>query len=195
MALLNTLPFRGKVEALLSRPTRAGGFEKSPTGSLQLSFAGPEDCHGGLTRESDSRTLPLYPRGIAIRNVRQLTLLSAEELAEIAARLAIPQIDPAWFGANMVVSGIPDLTLLPPSTRLQFPSGATIVVDMQNMPCSQIAKVVERHHPGTQFKVVEAAMHKRGVTAWVEREGSVATGDEIKIVTPPNRLYPHMAAV
>ncbi|MFO1032692.1 MAG: MOSC domain-containing protein [Hyphomicrobiales bacterium] len=191
MALLTTLPFRGKVEALLSRPSRAGGFEKTPQDRVDLSFAGPEDCHGGLTRESDSRTLPLYPRGIAIRNVRQVTLLSLEELAEIAARLAIPAIDPSWFGANLVVSGIPDFTLLPPSTRLQFPLGATLVVDMENMPCSQIAKVVEQHHPGTQFKVVEAAMHKRGVTAWVEREGLVAAGDAIKIVIPPNRLYPH----
>ena len=71
------------------------------------------------------------------------------------------------------------------------PLGATIVVDMENYPCSQIAKVVEQHHPGTQFKVVQASMHKRGVTAWVEREGVVKTGDAIKIVTPPNRLYPH----
>ncbi len=191
MTLLNVLPFQGKVESLLARTSRADGFVKTETGSLNLSFAGPEDCHGGLTRKSDVRTLPLYKRDIDIRNVRQLTVVSVEELADIAARLAIADVKAEWLGANMVVSGIPDFTLLPPSTRLQFPSGATIVVDMENYPCSQIAKVVDEHHSGTRFRVVEAAMHKRGVTAWVECQGEVKTGDAIKIVTPPNRLYPH----
>ena len=191
MTLLNVLPFQGKVESLLARASRDEGFVKAQTNQLSLTFAGPDDCHAGLTRKSDSRTLPLYKRNIDIRNVRQLTLLSVEELAEVAVRLNIPEVKPEWLGANMLVSGIPDFTLLPPSTRLQFPSGATIVIDMENYPCSQIAKVVDQHHPGTQFKVVQAAMHKRGVTAWVEREGVVKAGDAIKIVTPPNRLYPH----
>jgi MOSC domain len=195
MALLTTLPFAGRVEALLKRPSREHGFEKTACQSLSLHFSGPEDCHGGLTRQSDSRTLTLYPRGIDIRNVRQLTLLSVEDLADIAARLAIPKMEASWLGANIVVSGIPDFSHLPPSTRLQFSSGATIVVDMENMPCSQIAKAVEEHHPGTQFKVVRAATGKRGVTAWVEREGDVAMGDTMKVVIPPNRLYPHADAV
>jgi MOSC domain len=192
MTLLTILPFQGEVTALLQRPSRDTGFEKATTESLHLLFSGPEgDCHAGLTRKSDSRTLPLYKRDVDIRNVRQITLLAEEELADIASRLSIPTIDPAWFGANLVLKNIPDFTLLPPSTRLQFPSGATLVVDMENYPCSQIAKVVERHHPGTQFKVVQAAMHKRGVTAWVEREGEVKKGDSIKIVIPPNRIYAH----
>ena len=192
MALLTKLPFQGKVEALLSRPSRDAGFEKSPTGSLTLKFAGPEnDCHTGLTRAADSRTLPLYKRDTEIRNVRQLTVLSREELDDVAKALGIPSIDPSWFGANIVVSGIPDLTLLPPSTRLQFSSGATIVNDMENMPCSQIAEVVGRHYPEVQFKLVKSATHKRGITAWVEREGTVAVGDAVTLVIPPNRLYPH----
>jgi hypothetical protein len=192
MPLLNVLPFQGKVESLLKRASRETGFEKAGTDAISLTFAGPaDDCHTGLTRKSDSRTLPLYKRDIDIRNVRQITILSVEELKEVAARLDIPAIDPGWFGANLVVSGIPDLSLLPPSTRLQFPSNATLVVDMENAPCSQIAKAVERHHPGTQFKVVEAATHKRGLTAWVEREGEVRMSDAIRIVTPPNRLYLH----
>jgi MOSC domain len=191
MTLLKILPFQGKVESLLRRPSRADGFVKVKIDGLRLGFAGPDDCHAGLTRKSDSRTLPLYKRNIDIRNVRQVTILSVEELADIAARLAVPNLEAEWLGANMVVSGIPDFTLLPPSTRLQFPSGATLVVDMENYPCSQIAKVVDDHHPGTRFQVVEAAMHKRGVTAWVEREGDVMPGDAIKIVIPPQRLYPH----
>jgi MOSC domain len=192
MTLLNILPFQGEVTQILARQSRDTGFEKTPMSHMTLRFSGPEgDCHTGLTRKSDSRTLPLYKRDIDIRNVRQITLLAEEELTEIAERLKIPRIDPSWFGANIVVKSIPDFTLLPPSTRLQFTSGATLVVDMENYPCLQIAKVVERHHPGTQFNVVKAALHKRGLTAWVEREGAIAAGDRIKIIIPPNRLYPH----
>ena len=192
MPLQTKLSFMGKVEQLLARLSRNDGFDKQQRQTLSLKLSGPEgDCHTGLTRLSDSRTLLTYKRNTVIRNVRQLTILSVEELADMATRLGIPAVEPEWLGANMLLSGIPDLSLLPPSTRLQFPSGATIVVDMENYPCSQIAKVVDEHHPGSRFKVVEAAMHKRGVTAWVEREGDVSAGDNIKIITPPNRLYPH----
>ena len=192
MTLLNVLPITGRVAMLLQRPSREHGFVKAPADALTLTFDGPQgDCHAGPTRKSDTRTKTLYERGIDIRNVRQVTILSAEELREVAGRLEIAAIDPGWFGANMVLEGIPDLTLLPPSTRLQFPSNATIVVDMENYPCSQIAAVVEEHHAGIGRKVVRAAMHKRGVTAWVEREGDVRLGDTVRVVIPPNRTYPH----
>jgi MOSC domain len=191
MPLLTKLKISGCVKQIHARPDRKTGFEKPATGVLALSFEGPDDCHSGLTRKSDSRTLALYKRGIDIRNVRQLTLVSDEELADIAMNAGIPAIQPEWFGCNIVTTGIPDLSLLPPSTRLQFPSGATIVVDMENMPCKQIADVVALHHPEVQFRLIEAARHKRGVTAWVEREGSVQAGDSIAIFIPPQRIYTH----
>ncbi len=196
MPLLTKLPKPGRVELLLQRASRDAGFEKAETERILLRFSGPEgDCHAGLNRPSDSRTLQLYKRNTDIRNVRQVTILSAEELDATAQALGIPHIDPSWFGANMVVSGVPDFTLLLPSTRLQFPSGATLVIDMENLPCSQIAAVVARHHPEAQFKVVPAAMHRRGVTAWVEREGEVRAGDAMTVWLPPNRPYPHMPVV
>lgn len=196
MALLSKLPFQGKVESLLLRPSRETGFEKSPTGRMMLRLSGPEgDCHTGLTRPSDSRTLQLYKRDTEIRNVRQITILSEEELAATAEDLGIPKIDPSWFGANIILSGIPDLTLLLPSTRFQFPSGAVLVNDMENLPCGQIAEVVGRHHPEVRFKLVKSATHRRGLTAWVEREGEVKTGDAVTVWLPPNRVYPHAPAV
>ncbi len=192
MALLNKLKLKGTVTQLLLRLSRETGFEKSSTGRLSLKFSGPEgDCHTGLTREADSRTLVLYKRKTEIRNVRQLTLLSEEELSDIAQDLHVPEIKAEWFGANIVIRGIPDLTLLPPSTRLQFPSNATVVVDMENAPCSQIAAVVGRYYPDAQSRLVEAATHKRGVTAWVEREGEVFNGDGVTVIVPPQRQYAH----
>ena len=99
----------------------------------------------------------------------------------------IPEVKPEWVGANLVTSGIPDLTLLPPSTRLQFPSGATLVVDLENAPCRFVADVIAKHHRDAADRWIKAATHKRGVTAWVEREGEVRVGDAITLFLPPQR--------
>jgi MOSC domain-containing protein YiiM len=190
MPLMTKLSFTGRVEALLKNGDRATGLEKSRVDQLKLSFEGIlGDCHSGLVRKADVRTIRQYPRDTPIRNVRQLTLLSVEELAQIAKIMAIPDVRPEWVGANMVTAGIPDLTLLPPSSRMQFPSGATIVVDMENEPCRYPAEIIEKHNPEQKMGFVKAAKHKRGVTAWVEREGDVGLGDEIVIWIPPQRLY------
>lgn len=195
MPLLTKLSFTGRVEALLRNPDRATGLEKSRSQSLRLRFDGIEgDCHGGLTRKADVRTIKQYPRDTPIRNVRQLTLLSVEELSHIAGVMEIPEVKPEWVGANVVTSGIPDLTLLPPSSRLQFPSGATIVVDMENEPCRYPAEIIEKHNPQQKVGFVKAAKHKRGITAWVEREGDVSLQDAITIWIPPQRLYQAGAA-
>jgi len=187
---MTKLSFTGRVEALLANADRATGLEKSRVDRLTLRFEGIDgDCHSGLTRKADVRTLRQYPRDTPIRNVRQLTLLSVEELADIAGVMAIREVKPEWVGANVVTSGIPDLTLLPPSSRMQFPSGATIVVDMENEPCRYPAEIIEKHNPDQKVGFVKAAKNKRGVTAWVEREGKVAPGDEIVIWIPPQRLY------
>ena len=92
-------------------------------------------------------------------------------------------------GANLLLSGIPDLTLLPPSSRLIFSSGASLVVDMQNAPCAYPGKVIDEHHPGKGKGFPRAAIDRRGLTAWVEREGSIATGDNVELHIPPQRIY------
>lgn len=192
MSVVTKLEFLGRVEQLLSTVNRDDGFEKQSREHLNLLLSGPEgDCHTGETRLSDSRTLQTYKRNTVIRNVRQMTLISVEEMAEVAAALDIPEMDASWLGANLVTSGIPDLTLLPPSSRLQFPSGATVVIDTENLPCRQVADVIAKSYPDKGPKFVKAATHKRGLTAWVEREGVVSVGDEIKIFIPPQRIYSH----
>ena len=171
------------------------GWKKRKSPRLELVFSGIKgDFHAGLTRKSDVRTIRQYARDTDIRNVRQLTIVSEEELVEIAELMGIPEMKAEWLGANVVTSGIPDLTLLTPSTRLQFPSGATIVIDMENFPCRQVADVVALHHPEAKAGLVTSAMHKRGVTAWVEREGVINGGDDIIVWVPPQRLYAHMGS-
>lgn len=190
--LLSRLPFQGNVDMLLSRPDRDSGLEKQEVKEARLLFSGMEgDCHGGLTRKSDSRMLKQYKRSTPVRNSRQLSMLSVEELEEVAGRMGIPAVKPEWVGANMVTRGIPDLTLLPPGTRLQFASGAMIVVDAENHPCRYPADIIARHHPDAKQGFVKAAMHKRGVVGWVEAEGVIRTGDSIAIWIPPQRIYAH----
>lgn len=190
--LLTKLSFQGSVDLLLVNPDRDRGLEKQAVEQGNLLFSGMAgDCHGGLTRKSDSRMLKQYKRGTPVRNSRQVSILSAEELAEVAQNMAIPAVKPEWVGANMVLRGIPDLTLLPPSTRLQFPSGAMIVVDAENHPCRYPAEIIERHHPEAKKGFVAAAMHKRGVVGWVEAEGTIRIGDRITIWIPPQRIYSH----
>jgi hypothetical protein len=190
--LLTKLPFQGTVDLLLASPDRDRGLEKTAVTEACLRFSGMEgDCHGGLTRPSDSRMLKQYKRGTTVRNSRQLSILAMEELAEVAERMGIPAVRPEWVGANMVARGIPDLTLLPPSSRLQFPSGAMVVIDAENHPCRYPADIIARHHPDARMGFVKAAMHKRGVVAWVEAEGVIRIGDAITIWIPPQRIYSH----
>jgi MOSC domain len=194
-SLLTKAVFTGRATKLLLSADRKSGLEKSEVGKLEISFAGIKgDVHGGLTRKSDSRTLKQYPRNTDIRNVRQLTIVSEEELAEIAVAMGLAEVKAEWLGANLVTKGIPDLTLLTPSSRLQFPSGATLVVDMENHPCRQVAHVILRHHPDVDVGFVKGAWNKRGLTAWVEREGVISEGDDIVTWIPQQRIYPHITA-
>jgi MOSC domain len=191
--LLTKAGFSAKATKLLLSGNRDATLEKSKVNQLDLRFEGiVGDFHAGLTRKSDSRTLKQYPRNTDIRNVRQVTMVSEEELAEIAAAMGIPEAKAEWLGANLVTSGIPDLTLLTPSSRLQFPSGATLVVDMENHPCRQVADVILQHHPDVTVGFVRAAWNKRGLTAWVEREGMISIGDAITVWVPQQRIYPHV---
>lgn len=192
MALVSRIAIEGRVEACLLSAKRETGLEKTKADELTVTFDGiVGDCHFGRSRDSDSRTLKQYPRGTEILNSRQVSIVSVEEMAEVAARLAIPEVKPEWVGANLLVSGIPDFTLLPPSTRMMFSSGVTLIIDIENAPCKYPAEVIERHHPAHGLAFPKVAVHKRGVVARVEKEGIIRKGDVIGLYLPPQRLYPH----
>lgn len=161
-----------------------------PLTEMPLTFAGfSGEVHAGLTRPSCSRVLKQYPRDTEIRNVRQLCVVSAEEMADVAAAVGLEVMDYAWVGASLVLEGIPDLTHLPPSSRLQGPDGVTLVVDMENLPCQEPAVTIEKERPGKGKGFKRAAEGKRGVTAWVEREGTLRLGDEVRLHIPAQRAW------
>ncbi|PHQ83147.1 MAG: sulfurase [Thalassobium sp.] len=157
---------------------------------IDLTFAGVEGAfHAGLTRPSCSRVTAQYPKGTDIRNERQLSIVSEEELALIAADMGVNRIDPARIGATMVIRGIPDFTHVPPSSRLQAPSGATVVVDMENRPCIFPAKSLDVVHPGKGKAFKPAAKGRRGVTAWVAAQGAIALGDTLTLHIPDQKPW------
>jgi len=165
---------------------RAAGLASVPVPALELTFAGPAgEAHGGLTRPSCSRVLGLYPRrGTPIRNSRQVSILSAEELAAIAAVMGLPGLEPGLVGASVVLEGIADFTHVPPASRLLADSGACLTVDLENRPCTLPARPIEAAHPGFGARFKAAAKGRRGVTAWVEAEGRLQTGDWLRLFLP-----------
>ncbi len=171
-------------------PDRASDLQAAPQERLDLNFAGPAgEDHGGLTRPSCSRVLSQYPRDTEIRNTRQLCVMSAEELAAIAAAMGIEKLDPSYMGATLVIEGIADFTHVPPSSRLQAASGATIVVDMENHPCMLPARGIEEDMPGKGAAIKGASKSRRGVTAWVEREGTLVLGEKMRLHIPDQRPW------
>lgn len=161
-----------------------------PLAEMPLTFAGyAGESHAGLTRPSCSRVLKQHPRGTKIRNTRQLCLVSAEEMAEVAVTLGMDRFDYAWVGASVVLEGIPDFTHLPPSSRLQGPDGTTLVVDMLNEPCQEPAVTMAKATGGQGRAFKAAAKGKRGVTAWVEREGTLRLGDVLRLHIPQQRPW------
>lgn len=176
--------FTARVEA--TYVVEGSAVESTPRDALILSYSGiAGDRHEGFVRPAGPRE-PWYPRGTPMRNERQISIVGAEELAEIATSLGIPRLEPAWIGANLVLSGIEHLTRLPPRTLLLFPSGATIRIDGDNDPCRKSGAAIAAHvagRPDLQFAFVKAAKDKRGLVGWVEREGVIRAGDEVRVRT------------
>jgi len=195
MPALMPTEFTARVSWLGANPDRAAGLPSRRLDRMALGFAGHAgETHSGLTRPSCSRVVAQHRKGTEIRNVRQVTILSAEDLAAIAARMGVDTLDPGLAGASVVIEGIPDFTHVPPSSRLQGPDGVTLVVDMENRPCHLPAKPIDAEGPGNGKAFKAAATGRRGVTAWVEREGVLTVGDALRLHIPDQPVWPHLHA-
>ncbi len=190
--MLKPTKIQGCVDALLINRNRSQSLATERLDEVEVDFEGFEgDAHGGLTRPACSRVKLQYAEGTEIRNTRQISVLSVEELVQIARTMRIERLEPGWVGANLVISGIPDLSLLPPSTRLIFAGGVSLVVDMENGPCRHPGEVIDEHFPGHGKYFPKAARHLRGITAWVEKEGKIALGEMVNVHLPVQPPYPH----
>ena len=183
--------FTGKVEAALLCDI-PGSIASSRKDAIQANLEGlPGDRHYGHTFPSNGR-YPEYKRGTEIRNSRQVSIISLEEMQIVAEKIAIPLIPPEWLGANLLISGIPALTLLPPSSRLFFANGVVMVVHGENDPCSHPGGIIQKNHPerpGLSPAFIAAAIHRRGVVAWVEKPGLIQSGEAVTAQIPEQFDY------
>ncbi len=190
-ALINA-GYSGRITWLGKNTNREKTLRSTSVSEGFASFSGFDgESHAGLTRPSCARVVQQYPRGTNIRNTRQFAVCSAEELRQIAMNMGVSEIDPTWLGNSIIIDGIPDFTLIPPSSRLQSQTGATLVVDMENRPCNLPAKVINEELPEQGRKFKASAKGLRGVTAWVEREGLLRVGDLISLHIPKQPVWPH----
>lgn len=175
---------------------RAASLRPAPVQTVRPRFGGMAgDCHAGLTRPSRGRVKARYPaRGTTTRDARQVSLASAGELAATAAALGLDALPPGWVGAKLVLEGVPDLTRIPPASRLVLAGGAALTVDVGNAPGRFPAREIEAGRPGQGKGCVAAARGRRGLTAWVEREGALRLGEAVRVHVPPQRPWPALVA-
>lgn len=188
MPTMKQTPYKAEVVWLGVVPKDSGSLRANAVDRIEFEFGGVAgERHEGVTRPSCVRMSNLYPKGTEIQNVRQLSILAAEELDAIAQALGLETLDPSLLGASLVVRGIPDFTHIPPSARLQGPSGVTLTTDTENRPCVYPAKEIEKDRPGHGKAFLSAAKDLRGVTAWVECPGPLAVGDVMTFFVPDQR--------
>ena len=190
ITILPAQKLRGTVAGVF----KAGGtnFVSTAVEELQLGFEGVVgDFHAGHSRKSGARE-PWYPRDTEIRNERQLSLIAPDEMSVIAQRLDIPEIKPEWIGANLLLEGIGNLTMLPPRTLLFFDGGVTIKIDGDNAPCRLAGRSIANQIEGREdieMGFPKLGQHLRGLVGWVEKPGVIANGEGFEARLPPQWIY------
>jgi hypothetical protein len=181
----------GTVESVLVCD-QSGQLESTRKSEVEASLQGfPGDRHYGFTFPSNGR-FPEYPRGTEIFNTRMVSILSVEEIATTTSLLGVPELLPEWYGANLVFSGIPALTQLPPGTRLFFEGTAVLLVRGDNAPCMNVGRIVQEHYPqraGLGPAFVKAAVDRRGLVAFVERPGTIRPATRVRAEIPDIPSY------
>ena len=128
------------------------------------------------------------PTGTVRRNERQWSGVSMEELAVIRERMDLKEsLAAATLAANICVEGIPGFSQLPKGSRLLFPSGAVLLVEEGNPPCSYIGELIEARHttssggPAAGKLFAKAALGLRGVVGVVDVPGRLEPGDRVVV--------------
>ena len=162
-------------------------LSKDERPSIQVELDGiVGDAHRAFSRECWSGDK--QPQGTVRRNERQWSAVSAEELSAIARAMDLAgSLTPTELGANLCISGIPELSRLPKGTVLKFPSGAELIVEEYNPPCHDMGKKLAGSHttqsgnPLSSTAFSKAAKLTRGIVGVVDVPGLIKTGDEVRV--------------
>ncbi len=144
------------------------------------------DKHRGYSRacyEGDTE-----PEGTIRRNNRQWSGMSKEEVEEIqeALNLQAP-LSPEDLGVNLFIEGVEEFSKLPKGSKLKFPSGAVLVVEDYNPPCTEMGDKIARLYTTrsgeslTRRQFLIEARRKRGLVGVVDVPGELCSGDPITL--------------
>ncbi len=144
------------------------------------------DKHRGYSRvcwDGDTE-----PEGTVRRNNRQWSGMSLEELEEIRTALDLDQaLSPEDLGVNVCISGVENFSQLPKGSKLVFPSGATLVVEDYNPPCTDMGDKIASLYmnrsgePVTRKQFLIESKKKRGVVGVIDVPGVINTGERIVV--------------
>ena len=149
------------------------------------------DRHAGAFRGADVRAKH-FPKGTQIWNSRQISIVSEDELEEIAEMMKVPEIKPEWLGANICVKGIPRLTLTLLGSKIFIPDcygglDVSFHITAINTPCVHPGAVIQDKYPdinGLESRFPSAAHRRRGVVAVVEHAGCIQEGSKAMFWMP-----------
>jgi MOSC domain-containing protein YiiM len=175
-------------------------FETAPVESLALDMAGiPGDRHHGLTRLSGPRE-PWLPRGLVLRNDRQLSAVCVKEMAELAKALDLGPVAPermaALLGANLLVAGLTAFSRIMPGSHLaiggdwagdnRFDGTAILRVEACNMPCRGPGRKLAAAFstPRLEFVFAGKAALLRGLVLSVAHPGIIQGGEPVVLIPP-----------
>ncbi len=153
----------------------------------------------GFLTVRDSAALHFgHAKGTPVRNTREWSAVSEEEMRIIADEMSLLGISPGCLGENLVIAGILDFTKLPPGTKLFFksPRGelrtTILFVCGENIPCHIPAEAIQAENPdkpGLLKKFLVAAKHRRGLVGIVIGGGFVKEGDMVVAEVPEQTPY------
>ena len=176
---------RGRVVSLhLGKNEDLSKQQKASLSAEIGGFAG--DKHQGPVRETWEGEWE--PVGTTRRNERQWSGVSTEELEYITQRLELTEpLSPSTLGANLCIEGIPEFSLPPKGTKLVFPSGAVLLVEEYNPPCSDMgAQIVSKYASRSEQALSDTswlrpASGRRGLVGVIDVPGEIIPGDEVEV--------------
>jgi len=111
-----------------------------------------------------------------------------EELAKIQEAMELETtLTAADLTANLCFEGIPNFSQLPKGAQLFFPSGAILMVEDYNPPCSYMSEKIAKTHTKKSGELpkrlafAKAAKRLRGLVGVVDVAGEINAGDEVII--------------
>ena len=180
------MPMEGRVVSV--HVGAADVLHKAARNSIELALDGiVGDRHRGLERECWAGDK--QPEGTRRRNERQWSAVSEGELAVITAAMGLASpLTAEAVGANLCLSGIPNLSRLPRGSLLEFSSGAVLMVEEYNPPCADMGAAIAARYDSASGQPIDpaafsdAAKFLRGVVGVVEVAGTVAVGDRVTAI-------------